>query len=73
MIDYSHLNALESRLHNEQVRLGQSPNIGTWNARLVIVQGIEREIASERQFLGLPATLECAILNDDELLAALQA
>lgn len=40
--------------------------------RAVWVAGIEREIAEERRFLGMPAETTMPEMTDDELLAALE-
>ena len=72
MKDFSHLHALEFRLHNERQRLNQSYNKPSeWASRLVIVQGIEREIQGERIFLGLNPNPVPGSMDDDALMAEL--
>lgn len=62
-MDFSHLNALELCLSHERAR---EPNA----LRAVWIAKIEREIAGERAFLGLPAVV-ASDLTDDELFAEL--
>lgn len=66
MAKFSHLNALETRLSHERVRYEADRS----ELRKVWIAQIEREIAGERKFLGLPET-EFGEMSDDELLAAL--
>lgn len=73
MADFSHLNALEFRLHNERQRLSQSKTSAERAARTAIVAGIEREIVWERDFLGMNGYTQLPFASDDDLLAALQA
>lgn len=70
MIDYSHLDALELGLSHERerLRLARSPEEIAY--REVWVSQYEREIASERELLGLPAT--DSELSLDEILALLE-
>lgn len=67
---FDHLNALELRLSNERVRLENSKTAREREMRTVWVTGIEKEIASERKFLGLT---EVDAMNLDEILTALEA
>ena len=64
----SHLFALELSLSHERGRLARARSVGERELRSVWVAQIEREIASERRFLGLGEPTE---LSDDELLAEL--
>ena len=74
MTDFSHLNALEFRLHNERQRLAASRTEKERAMRTVWVAGIEREIAAEYAFLGLePAPASLDEITDDELLRELGA
>lgn len=72
MTDRSHLNALELRLSHERERLAAEKRADRRKLRAVWVAQIEREIESERRFLGLnnEAVIE---MSDDELLAELSA
>jgi len=69
--DFSHLNALEYRLHNENKRLTQATTPREKEWRQVIVDQIKKEIAHERTFLGLPEQEPPVTLSDDELLKEL--
>lgn len=72
MQDLSHLNALEYRLHREKFHyLPKAKTQAEIAARNVWIAQIEREIAREREFLGLTAT--SVDLSDDDLLAELGA
>lgn len=69
MIDFSHLNALQHRLSNEQGYLAAAKTDGERELRTMWVSQIEREIAAEYAHLGItPCTM-----SDDELLAELMA
>jgi hypothetical protein len=70
--DYSHLHALEQGLSHERERLARATAPAERRLRQTWIDQREREIAAERQFLGLPAD-SGADMTDDELLAALQA
>lgn len=63
----NHLDALQLRLFNERQRLAAAKTNAEREMRAVWVRGIEREIASEREFLS-----EQPEMTDDELLAALE-
>jgi hypothetical protein len=70
-MDFSHLDALESRLNREQARLAQAKSAGLESEvafREVQVASCQREIAKEREFLGLG---EPAEISDEELAAEL--
>lgn len=67
----SHLNALKLNLSNEKSRLASSSQAER-ELRAVYVSQLEKEIAGELAFLGLPAELSAPI-SDDELLAELLA
>lgn len=69
--DTSHLVALVSRLTAERGRLDAARSLAERQQRAVWVAGIEREIADERRFLGLPDEPPPDDLSDDDLLAAL--
>jgi hypothetical protein len=68
MIDYSHLDALELNLSNERARLNAATKNGEIELRIVWVKQLEKEIAFERNFLGLG---EASEVSDDDLLAEL--
>ena len=66
----SHLNALELRLSNERNYLSNAKTEKEKSLRTVWIAQIEKEIKSEKEFLGL--TQEDDVnLTDDELLAEL--
>lgn len=67
MTDFSHLDALETRLRNEQGRLSTETNEAAINLRKVWITQTKKEIASERELLGLNDDVP----TDDELLKAL--
>jgi hypothetical protein len=72
MTDFSHLDALQSRLGREKARLASAKNETERNFRLREIASCEKEIASEYKFLGIePLTMEEILMSDDELLAAL--
>lgn len=75
MRDHSHLNALEFRLHNEEMRFCNYKTPEERELRGVWVAGIKREIAQERKFHGLPA-IDYDLDNDemtiDDILAELE-
>jgi len=64
-----HLDALNTRLAHERDRLANAKTARERALRSVWVAGNEREIASERKFLGLA---EIDAMSDDELLAELR-
>jgi hypothetical protein len=67
--DYSHLNALEHRLFNEECRLREASKPTEIDLRTVWVAGIKREIADEKALLGIETVSQD--ICDDELLAEL--
>lgn len=67
----SHLAALNIRLTHERARLAEAKTPAEREQRQVWVAQIEREIAGEREFLGLPPEHPVPDLSDDELLAEL--
>ena len=67
----SHLNALELGLSNERARLANSKTVAERELRAVWGSQLEKEVAAEREFLGL--TVEPTEMSDDELLAQLTA
>lgn len=70
MTDYSHLDALELGLSHERERLRLARSQREIQYREVWVRQYEREIASERELLGLPAT--DPELTLDDILAELE-
>ena len=66
--DYSHYDALLSRLSNERDRLTRAKTNGEKELRTVWVSQLEREVADERTFLGIS---EIDDLSADELLEKL--
>lgn len=87
MVDFSHLDALQGRLHRERTRLRDAKaaigNASGKKAEKIAneiafrereIASCEREIVGEYKFLGIdppPASLED--LSDDDLLAELTA
>lgn len=71
MPDLTHLNALELGLFRERQYLVREKTDAARALRRVWVAQAEREIADERKFLGLPATLDEILVSDDELLSEL--
>ena len=66
---YSHLDALELSLSHERERLRLAQHPVEISYREIWVRQYEREIASEREFLGLPP--EDAPVTLDEMIAQL--
>lgn len=72
MVDMSHLNALHVRLSHERARLPATRSQRERKLRLVWIGQIQREIAAELAFLGLPAdSVDGPEMTDDGLLAEL--
>lgn len=69
LTDFSHLNAIESRLAHERARVIEAKTEQERAWREHNVQMIERERVAELNFLGGPVTLDD--ISDDELLALL--
>lgn len=67
-MDNSHLNALEYGLHNEMIRLREAKSEGERSLRKVWVSQYEKQIADERERLGMTAPVDCD-LTDEELMA----
>lgn len=67
--DFSHLDAIGSRLHRERVRLAEATNGRERQFRELQVQQAEKELKMEREFLGLEPETK---MTDDELFEALQ-
>ena len=73
MGDFSHLDAIQARLHREATRLASAKTDRERAFRQREVTAAERELAAEYRFLGIaPPSLD-DILTDDELLAELTA
>jgi hypothetical protein len=70
-MDYSHLDALELSLSHERGRLRLARDPREIVYREIWVRQYEREIASERELLGLPAT--DAELSLEDIFAELEA
>lgn len=69
----SHLDALNLRLSNERVRLSQAKTKNEIELRTVWVQGIEKEIKSEIEFLkskGIEVFISIDDIPDDDVLLA---
>ena len=64
-MDTTHLVALETRLSHEKARFAADGS----EIRKVWIAQIEKEIASEKEFLGL--TGDVPTMTDDEILAEL--
>ena len=72
MTNFSHLDALQSRLARENGRLAAAKTLTEQNFRLAQIASCEKEIAAEYKFLGIePVSLDDIIMSDDELLAEL--
>jgi len=69
-MDYSHLDALELGLSHERDRLRLARSAHEIAYREIWVRQYEREIASERELLGLPPT--DSIMALDDILAELE-
>lgn len=69
--DTSHLDALELGLSRERERLRNAKTEKEKRQREVWVGQMEREVAAEREFLGLPPATEATAQSDQELLDAL--
>jgi hypothetical protein len=71
-MDTTHLQALITRLGNEQGYLAKAKSSGEVALRTVWIAQVRAEISREEQLLGFsPATAD--MLTDDELLAELRA
>lgn len=70
MTDLTHLDALNLRLSHERGYLAAAKTAGERATRTVWISQIEKEIAREMEFLGIGATIDCD-MSDDELLAEL--
>lgn len=66
-MDTTHLTALETRLSHEKARFAADGS----EIRKVWISQIEKEIAHEREFLGMSVELELPEMTDAELLAEL--
>lgn len=73
MPDLSHLHALELGLSHERERLARARTPREREMRAVWVAQREKEIACERQFLGLPAPVALDDMSDDDLLREIEA
>ncbi len=69
-MDTSHLNALEYGLHNEMIRLRDAKSDNERALRSVWVRQYKKQIADERECLGMAAPV-CCDMTDEELIAAL--
>jgi len=73
MTDFSHLDALQSRLRREQDRLARAKTENEKSFRIREIDACEREIANEYKFLGIElVSLDDLMMSDDELLAELE-
>lgn len=72
MTDFSHLDALELGLSHERARLNLARNPREIEYRSIWVRQYEREIASERELLGLPPEGD-APMSLEDILAELDA
>lgn len=73
MQDTSHINALELRLFHEREYHRQETTESGKALRAVWISQIEKEIASERRFLGIPESSPELNISDEDLLAELSA
>lgn len=71
MVDLTHLNALNLRRSHEAQRAASAKTQAESDSRSAWVSQIEKEIAHERAFLGLPDDTATEAIGDDELLAQL--
>jgi hypothetical protein len=71
MTDFSHLNAIQARLHRETQRLAEARTETERAARAVWVAQAEKELADEYKFLGVEPGADF-VGSDDELLAELE-
>lgn len=67
-----HLAALEARLSHERAHLAKATKTGEIELRKVWIAQVEREIAAERSFLGMPE-VTAVEMSDDELMRELSA
>lgn len=67
----SHLHALDLRLSHEREGLRLAKTASERELRRVWIAGIEKELAHERTFLGLPATSPVCDISEEELLREL--
>ena len=73
MTDFSHLNAIESRISREKARLAAASTENERDFRAREIKAAEKELAAEYKFLGIsPLSLDEIIMSDDELLAELK-
>lgn len=72
-MDTGHLTALHIRLSHERGYLAQAKSDTERELRAVWIAQIEKEIAAERAFLGMPADDVTPDLDDDELMRELGA
>lgn len=68
-----HLNALRLNLSNERSRLGSATAQFERDLRTVYVAQLEKEVAGELAFLGLPSEGMFEPVSDNDLLAELLA
>lgn len=71
--DHSHLSALELRLSHEREHMRHEQTESGRKLRQTWIAQIEKEIAAERSFLGLPDENQMPQMSDAELLANLNA
>jgi hypothetical protein len=73
MTDFSHLNAIESRISREKARLAAALTENERDFRTREIKAAEKELAAEYKFLGIsPLSLDEIIMSDDKLLAELK-
>jgi len=68
--DLTHLHALQERLAREVAR-AHDCRPSELELRQVWIAQLEREIAAERRFLGLPEEVALSAMSDEQLLAEL--
>ena len=73
MTDRTHLHALELRLSNERMHRAAARTDSEQELRSVWISQLQREIAGERAFLGLPPEEKLPEMTLDEILAELEA
>lgn len=73
MTDFSHLNAIQERIHRETMRFMSTHNEGERQFRFSQVRQAEKELADEYAFLGIAPIALPKDISDDDLLAELMA
>lgn len=72
MTNLSHLNAIEYRLHQEEMRLAKAVDAGEIKLRTVWVEQIKRERTAEYKFLGMQEPEDLPEMSIDDIFAELE-